>query len=206
MTTTTMTTTTAPSPNIFHQIQSMGQKTHRVGISLIDHEAVIRDKDLKATNLKELAENNVVFFDIITPTPLIEEQANAFTAKVNPKPKFETVPAEKQGKITRQVGYDYECPLFIEEMEKAEMNREIFICLSCCPQLGKDTTGNTIDEKIEALKAVAPRSFIASLFKRIADIGAHSASADFFLSSTESKDSPTSKDSKKKNSAQRTKK
>ncbi len=193
--------------NIFEQITELSQKRHKIGISLVDHSKIKRDKDGKAENLKELGKDNVVFFEIITPTPLIEEQADAITATLHPPKIYETVPNEnKIGSRQRMVGHDYEDPKFKHDMEKLEMDREIFICLSCCPQLEEDTKGTDIKEKIKNLKAAAPRSFIAALFSSIADLGAHNDDADFFLTKAASPTSPRSRGSKTARKATKKKK
>ena len=182
--------------NIFSQLEAMGKKTHRIGVTLIDREKIDYDEiSGDATNLKELTKDSPVVYFNITPVTLdIEEKASVITNEVTPPPLFEEHPTKPLGTIKKLVGYNTEDPNYRADLEKAARKREMFICLSCCEELFNSIPGSNMEEKINTGMTKIPRAVITGLFTGIANIGGVVNDASFFLNSG-SKDSPSSKSS-----------
>ncbi len=115
-------------------------------------------------------------------------------------------PLSAQGQVTRRfVGYDYQDPNYVVQATEASDKQQVYIVLKCVKGLEAATPGDTLEEKMQNLRANTSSSFRRQLEKIIEGLQPEvGESVDFFSNknSGETSDSNDSSRSAKKSSSE----
>lgn len=132
----------------------------------------------------------------ITSIPAAHSRiAEAMITAQPPPMKREEPGPNGYGTVEVQVGYDYEHPIYLKQVQEQRASRDAAVCLFGCPALYSTTPGDNLEAKVKHLVEKLPSGLLEWISEKINTLAALTAVGEedvqaFFSKGSE--DSPSS--------------
>lgn len=150
------------------------------------------------TRTAPISGTSPIRFEIHSITANQSLQAESYITAQPPAMKREEASPSGMGTVEVQVGYDYEHPEYLRQVQAQRPLRDAAVCLFGCPTLRESTPGGDIGDKIKKLVETLPAGLLEWISDKIntlaalTAVGEEEVAAFFSNGSVSSPSSPNS--------------